>query len=421
MKQWAETNCPGVTKCMTLNKMGRGALASILSLAMGFGMTACTHDYTVSYVYMTTAKANPGLINAYEVDYQTGTLQQTPDSPIPSGGRNPITLVATPNNKFLYVVHHDDSSVVEFAIGTDGKLYPQTTYDLGKGTSSATLPSFPTAAAVDPDGKFLYVTFTYQGGYTTALQGPGGIAVFPINADNSLGTPSIVNVGRNPVGIVASSPNHFVYVIEQDSATSANLLGFSADATTGMLTPLPGVTINAGNVASTGFASGLSPSAIVEDANGQHLYVTDSVANQVVGYAIATNGVPSVLANGTATTDAMPVGLTIDYTGKFLYVVNYLGGSIDGFSFGASGEPTPSGVAQRTQAGTGPTCVTTNSHVSNPTTAQGIYLFVSNSLSNSVTGEQINPTTGALKEIINNPFSSATLPTCLVSVAAFPH
>src|SRR6516165_9417165 len=137
---------------MTLNRMGRAAIASIFSLAMGLGLTACGNDYTVAYLYTTTAKANPGLITGYKIDYLTGTLSTLADSPVPSGGKNPVTLVASPNSKFLYVVHRDDSSVVEFAIGTDGKIYPQKTYNV--------TGSFPTAAAIDPSGKFLYVTFT---------------------------------------------------------------------------------------------------------------------------------------------------------------------------------------------------------------------------------------------------------------------
>lgn len=402
---------------MTLNKMGRGTMASIVSLAMGLGMTACSRTYTVGYVYMTTAKADPGLINGYEVDYQSGTLTPLADSPIPTGGRNPVTLVAAPNGKFIYVLNRDDSNVVAFAIGTDGKLYPQKTYTIGTGSNPATLPTFPTAASIDPSGKFLYVTFTYQGGYTTALPGPGGVSIFPINPDNSLGTPTVVNAGRNPVGITATSANHFVYVIEQDAATTLNLLAFSANTTTGALTPLAGVTINDGNVVSTGFASGVTPSAIVEDSTSQHLYITDQSANQVMAYSIAASGVPSQIA--TAPTEAGPAGLTIDVTGKYLYVANTVAGTIGGYTFGANGQPIASTVATSVQAGTGPTCITTIGVPTNASATHAIYLYASNSLSNSLTGEQMDPTNGSLKQIQNNPFGGSTLPTCVVSVPSF--
>jgi 6-phosphogluconolactonase len=402
---------------MTLNKMGRGTMASIVSLAMGLGMTACSRTYTVGYVYMATAKANPGLINGYEVDYQSGTLTPLADSPVPTGGRNPVALVAAPSGKFIYVLNHDDSNIVALAIGSDGKLYPQKTYTIATGSNPASLPTFPTAASIDPAGKFLYVTFTYQGGYTTALPGPGGVAIFPINSDNSLGTPTSVNVGRNPIGITATGANHFVYVIEQDAATTANLLAFSADATTGALTALPGVTINPGNVASTGFISGLAPNGIIEDSASQHLYVTDQLANEVIAYSIAASGVPAQIA--TATTDAGPAGLTIDVTGKYLYVANSTAGTIGGYTFGANGQPITSTVAQSVQVGTGPTCITTIGVPTDANTSHAIYLYASNSLSNTVSGEQLDPTNGSLKQIQNTPFNGSTLPTCLVSVPSF--
>jgi 6-phosphogluconolactonase (cycloisomerase 2 family) len=392
-------------------KIGRGALATAVSLAMSLGVTACTSTYSIGYLYVTSAKATGGLINAYKVDYQTGTLDVLADSPIPSGGRNPVALAANPNHLFLYVVHHDDSDVVLFSIGTDGKLYPQATYD--------TTGSYPTAVAVDPAGKFLYVTFTYQNGYTNALQGPGGISIFPIipvtgtPATETLGTPTTVNLGRTPVGITVTS-NNFVYAIEQDGATNLNLVGFSENASTGALTILPGQTINAGNVVSTGFPSGVTPSAITSDATGSHLYVTDQAANQVLGYSIAANGVPSIV--GTAGTGALPVGLAVDATGKYLYVTNYNAGTVGGYTFGANGQPVLSTVAASTQTGSGSDCVTTIGAPTNSNPSHALYLFASNALSNTVTAEQVNPANGELGQIINSPFGSSTLPTCIVSV-----
>ncbi len=244
--QWlAEMVCPGVRKRMALksknkgNKMGRRVLGLIVSLALVMGMTACTSDYTVAYLYVTSPLVNPGLINGYKVDYQTGTLVTLEDSPVPSGGKNPVGLVADPkNHKFVYVIHSDDSNVVLFAIGTDGKLYPQATYDV--------TGSFPTSVAVDSTDSFLYVTFTYQKGFTPALPGPGGISIYPIKTSGSgavltqtLGTPTTVNLDSLPVGIVLSSQNHFAYVIQQNT-TATNLLRFAVDPTTGLLTnPLP--------------------------------------------------------------------------------------------------------------------------------------------------------------------------------------
>ena len=154
---------------MKWNKMGRGTLASILSLAL-ISVTACSRDYVLAYVYVTTSKpltsTSPnGGISAYAVDYQIGSLTPLADSPIPAG-RQPVTLVAAPNGLSLYVVNQDDSTIGQYAIGTDGKIYLQNTYNV--------TGSNPTAIAIDQAGAFLYVTFTYQNGFTTATPGPGG-------------------------------------------------------------------------------------------------------------------------------------------------------------------------------------------------------------------------------------------------------
>jgi 6-phosphogluconolactonase (cycloisomerase 2 family) len=404
---------------MKWKSMGRAATASLLSLAMALGLTACSNDYTVSYVYMTTSRTLPhGLINGYQVDYQSGFLLPLLDSPIDGGGRDTVAIVVAPNDLYLYSVNNFDSDVVEYGIGTDGKLYPWNTYN--------TSGSLPTAGAIDAAGKFLYVTFTYQNTasgaqlYSLANPGPGGISIFPINSDNTLGTPTTVNVGRNPVGIATSTVGNYVYVIEQDSATTFNLLGFTETPATGALTAMPGVTINPGNVASTGFASGVSPSGLLVDKTGTHLYVTDNVQNQIATYSIGSNGVPALTTGGVATTDSGPMGMAFDLSGKYLYVAAYNANTIDGFVVGANGLPVRSTVAASVAAGTGPTCVTISGAPSDANPSHAIYLYTSNGLSNNVTGEQLNPVDGSLDQIPGTPFSGSALPTCIVTVPAFP-
>jgi 6-phosphogluconolactonase (cycloisomerase 2 family) len=405
--------------------------ASLLSLAALPGVVACDNDYTLGYVYSTSAGTATGLINAYGIDNQTGTLKLLPDSPIPSGGRNPVTLVSDPvNHTFLYVVNHDDSTVTQVGIGTDGKLYPDSTYN--------TTGSFPTAAAISPDGKFLYVTYTFQScmsgrveqngpnpnctapqnGFTTASPGPGGITIYPINSDNSLGTPKDLPIGRSPTGIVASADSNFIYVVSQDSAAlsttagqTGNLFGFARNTATGALTPLAGETIypNVGNFPSSGYPSGLLPGGVIEDASSSHLYVSDFSGNMIYSYLIA-NGVPTQIPGGAVATDAGPEGMSIDLTGKYLYSANYTGGTIGGYTLnGANGAPVASTVARSTQAGTGTTCAAIDP-------VRGIYLYTSNALSNSVTGEQLISASGQLDPIIGSPYPASTLPTCIITV-----
>jgi len=399
---------------------GRALKASILSLAVALGLTACSNEYTVAYVYMITqgiqGETNHSLLNSYKVDYQSGFLYNMPDSPNETGGRDGVAIVAAPNNLFLYTVNNFDSDVVEFAIGTDGKLYPQNTYNISG--------SLPVAAAIDAAGKFLYVAFTYQNNpdgtslYTPSNPGPGGISIFPINANNTLGTPTTVSAGRNPVAIATSPSGNYVYLLEQDSASSANVLGFTENAATGALTAMPGVVINPGNVPSNGFASGPAPSGLLVDSTATHLYVTDKTLGQIATYNIGSGGVPAKVAS--TLTDAGPMGMSFDLQGKYLYVAASIANAIDGYTIGANGVPVRSTVAPAVQAGSGPTCVSVSGAPSNAHPTHAAYLYVSNALSNNVTAEQLNETTGALDQIIGSPFGGSTLPSCVVTVPSLP-
>src|SRR5580698_7155891 len=113
---------------MKLKSIGRAALATGMSLAIGLGSTACSRDYTVAYVYSISSQNNT--VSAYAVDYQSGALTQINGSPFSGTGDLPVAVAVTPDGNFLYVVSQKDSNVVEYAIGTDGKLYGQNTYNL---------------------------------------------------------------------------------------------------------------------------------------------------------------------------------------------------------------------------------------------------------------------------------------------------
>jgi 6-phosphogluconolactonase len=409
---------------MKWNKLGRGTLASVLSLAL-VSVTACSRDYVLAYVYVTTAKpasgAPNGFISAYAVDFQIGSLTPLSDSPI-QAGRNPVTLVASPNGLNLYVINHDDSSVGEYSIGTDGKIFLQNTYNV--------TGSQATAVAMDAAGAFLYVTFTFQLGpngqqlYSPASPGPGGVTIFPISPkDGSLGTPSTVNVGNNPVGIVVSRPKSgttFAYVVDQETATfpKATVLGFQQNATTGALTPTPGTVIttdSTGKTVATGYGAGVVPSAIAEDPSSRFVYITDEATNVLYGNLVASNGSLVPMTNGPFATGIFPVGVTIDPRGKFLYVANFTSSTVGAYAIDqATGTPVGSTGSASTATDTSPTCVTVEP-------ALGIYLYTSNNLASDVSALQLDPHNGGLSQVQNTPFPSGGLPTCAVSVANGSH
>jgi 6-phosphogluconolactonase len=404
---------------MKLKNTGRIAKASLVSLALGLGLTACTRDYTVAYVYVTSAKSNPGLIDAYGVDFQSGALTQLADSPIPAG-RNPVGLISSlsPNgNAFLFVLNHDDSTVGTYAVGTDGKLYAQNTFN--------TTGSFPVAATIDSTGSFLYVAYTYQQGFTPASSGPGGISIFPITYGGSadqetitLGTPTNVNVGNNPVGIVASQFHNFVYVVDAEtpagSAQTGEILGFKQDPKSGALTPLPGAK-PLGTNGIQQYSAGVSPSAIVENPLSSYVYVTDKVSNSLYGYLVSSiDGSLLPMQNGPFPTGQFPVAATIDPRGSFLYVANFNDSTVSGYSINpGNGAPTA------TVAGSG--TVRTNPIGVSIEPALGVYLFTANQTDGTVSGKQLSPNNGSLTDIQHTPFPASGLPTAIIAVTNGAH
>lgn len=423
---------------MTYKKALQAAMAAGVSVALGLGVTACSRDYVSDYVY--TVSASNGNINAFAVDYQTGVLVQISGSPFTTGFTRETTVVPSPDGKSLYVLSGpEDSKVEQFQIGTDGKLYGSHTYSIA-GSAGAT---YPTAMAIDRSGKFLYITFTYQPGFTPASPGPGGVSVFPINSDGSLGTnlsfsgQPFLGVGNNPVGITVTPPvcssspvisgntactgnngsgaeNVFVYIIDQEAGPNATVLGYAQNTSTGTLTPLSGTSFNTTLKTWQGYKAGVTPSAIAADPTGRFVYITDKTSNEIIQYRISTQGNLVAITYPVAT-GAYPVAIAIDPRGKYLYTANYNSGNVSGFVIDQAGGAL-SGVAAAAglQVGTSPTCITIDP-------ALGQYVYTSNYRSNDVSAGQLSPNTGALSGVANSPFTVSPLPACIASVPNGAH
>jgi 6-phosphogluconolactonase (cycloisomerase 2 family) len=368
-------------------------VAAVASLALACGLTACTRDYTLAYVYVTTNGATPGVVNQYKVDYESGAIVQF-GTPVAAGAK-PVATVATPDATTIYVVNQGDSTVQQFNIQSGGTLVSKGVYK--------TTGNTPTAIAIDPAGKFLFVTCTYQGTNTT---GAGALSVFPVNSDNTLGTATNINVGNAPVAVAITNFNPTVYVVDQDP-TNPQVLAFT-ESSTGTLTPVAGTT------ATTGFRAGIVPSAIAEDPTGRFVYVTDKAANQLIGYLVQAGGGLVAMVNGPFTTGLYPVAVVADPRGEYVYTVNFNANSISSYVLNTS-TGTPSAVAGATTAtDTGPVALALDP-------ALGVYLYTANQLGSTVSGDKLNSSTGVLAGIQNSPFPASTSPTSIVVVANGSH
>jgi 6-phosphogluconolactonase len=386
---------------MKFSKFGRIVLASVVSLGLGFGATACGPSNTIDFLYVTSSKQNPGQVNVYKVDSEAGALIPIADSPY-GAGRNPVADVTSPNGKNLYVINHDDNTVQEYAIGTDGKLYPQQTCNMPG--------SYPTQLAVNKAGTFLYIVETYQPNYSTNLPGPGALVVFPINSTGGLGatgslctpvangTNAFFPVGMNPVAVNPLVNGNFVYAVNETDAT-----------------------ISAFQVGSSGALSligtypvGVGPNALASDPTSKFLYVTDGAARQMIGFLVQLNG--SLIAmQSPFKTDDLPDAVVVDPRGIYVYVANYNANDVSAYAIDrATGNATQISGSTTYGVDAGPICILIEP-------AEGRFLYTANFLGNTVSGLFLNPANGQLSAVQNTPFKAAGQPTCSAAITHGNH
>jgi 6-phosphogluconolactonase len=380
---------------MKFRKLGQITLAVAASL----GVTACGPPNTIDFLYVTSSKLNQ--VEVFSVDSSSGALLPLVGSPF-AAGTNPVAAAASPNGKNLYVINHDDNTVITYAISTNGALANQ---------QKCTLPgTFPTQLAVNPAGTYLYIVETYQPKFSSTTPGPGALVAYPINANGTLGTTSsctpVANgsnsffaAGNNPVAVnVLAMNSSFVYVVNENDPS---IYAFQAGSN-GVLTQIGNYTV------------GVSPNAITSDPTSKFLYVTDAASNQIIGYVIQTNGT-LVPMQRPFSAGVLPDSIVADPRGQYVLVANYNANTVTAYSIDRStGNLSANATTPTLSVDTGPTCVLLEP-------ATGRYVYTTNFLGNSVSGLYMNPNSGALNAVQNSPFLASGQPTCSAAITHGNH
>ncbi|MGH9599227.1 MAG: hypothetical protein ACRD27_05150 [Terracidiphilus sp.] len=404
---------------MKLNKSSQLVLVAAAGLAVASLLTACsqvTQTLTVDFVFVATSKAagsnNYGEINVFEIDSESGHMRQIPDSPFPSQGRDPVAEAVSADNGSLFVVNQDDNTVVQFVIGSDGKLYPYNTVN--------TPGVYPLSIAADAANMFVVDTYQPLPSCSTAAPCAGSLAVFPLAAATkttatTIGSPAVnPSIDANywpltlsgaqasdvivPTGVNVLASGAYVYVSAYDSSvtpTVGYIFGFSV-GTGGVLTPLSG----------SPYAAGTQPSSVASDPTSSYLYATDYAKGDVLGYSTAS-GVLSRLSGSPFLAGNQPTAIAIDPSFPYMYVTNSLDANVTGYSM-SNGELTSVGTYA---TGLDPVAVGID-----PSTNH--YLYSVNFLGNNVSGWELSQTDGTLVNAQYSPFDTDAQPT---AVAAIPH
>ena len=258
-------------------------------------VTACsqlTQTLTVDFVYVASAKAagadQYGEINVYEINSESGRMRQIPTSPFPSAGRNPVAEAISSDYQNLFVVNQDDNTIVQFVVGSDGKLYPFNTVN--------TPGIFPLAVAANKSNLFVVDTYQPLPLCSTAEPCSGSIGVLPLTAGGSasaapctptfcIGSPAVngtLNAQYWPLALSGANASHIIV------PTAVNVLatGSNVYVTAYNSTVSPAKSdISSHSVSDRWRPDSLlrlalsrrehSPSALASDSTNAYVYVTD--------------------------------------------------------------------------------------------------------------------------------------------------
>ncbi len=405
---------------MKLNKPSQLVLISAAGLLAATLVTACqqfTQTLTVDFVYVASAKAqgtnNWGEINVFEINSESGLMRQIPSSPFPSEGRDPVAEAVSTDYSSLFVVNQDDNSVVQFVIGTDGKLYPYNTIN--------TPGVFPLAVAADKSALFVLDTYQPLPSCNAAAPCSGSIAVYPLTANASktavqIGSPAINSANDSnywpltvpsapsdvvvPTAVAALNSGSDVYVSAYDSSTAPNptgyIFGFSV-ASDGTLTALSG----------SPWPAGRQPSAVAADPSGSYLYATDYGNGDILGYSISSAGILTPLSGSPFPAGNQPSSIVVDPSYPYLYVANSLDATVSAYSV-SNGALTRLGSYT---TGLDPVDIGVD-----PSTNH--FLYTANFLSNNINNFELSTTAGTLVNTQYSPYVANPQPT---AIAAIPH
>jgi 6-phosphogluconolactonase (cycloisomerase 2 family) len=401
---------------MKFSRTSQLLLVAAASLAVASLITAC-ETLTVDFVFVASTRAaganNYGEIDVFEINSESGRMRQIPTSPFPSEGRNPVAEAVSTDYQNLFVVNHDDNTIVQFIVGNDGKLYPYNTVN--------TPGIYPLAIAANKSNVFVVDTYQPLPLCSTADPCSGSIAVYPLIAATSsapiaLGTPATnpaVSAQFWPLTLSGANASHvivptavnvvasgaYVYVAAYDSSVTPSagyVFGFSVGSG-GVLTAVPG----------SPFAAGDQPSAIASDAGSAYVYVTDSVRSDLLGYKVGATGALTTLSGSPYPTGNDPTGVVVDPTYAYAYVSNSIDATVTAYSMS-------SGVL--TRIGSYATGLQPVALGIDPSTNH--FLFTVNFLDNTVSDFELSTTAGTLLDAQFSPFVTNAQP---VAAAAIPH
>jgi 6-phosphogluconolactonase (cycloisomerase 2 family) len=282
--------------------------------AAGTGPTAMAVDPTGKFAYAAnTGTSSGGNVSAYTIDATTGALTAVKGSPF-SAGTEPSGVAIDPTGKFAYVSNYGDNDVDAYTIdATTGALTAV------KGSPFPTGEE-PEYVAIDPKGKFAYVP-NYESNSVSAYAIESDGALKPVKGSPFAAGTETAGATVNPSGKFVYAPNYGADTVSAYTIESS-----------GALKPVKG----------SPYVTGSSPTNVVVDPNGKYAYVVDDASSNVSAYAInATSGALTQVKGSPFTAGTGPEYVAVDPAGKFAYVPNVGSDNISAYAIESTGALKP--------------------------------------------------------------------------------
>jgi len=381
-------------------------------------MTACGGG-TIGYMWVLGQQYNQ--IAGFKIDDYTGNLTTVPTSPFSSGGAVPVSIVVKTGGRYVYVIDQgtggsinapgSGQAIVEYAVGGDGTLTYQDTYQTQGYVSMW--------AQMDATGTYLMVLDKYA----PDKSGSGAITVF--SSDPNTGRLSLVTNSQTQV----NNLNTYYWKVGQSPIMMkvAGSCVFALNSANQSVSPFSVGANGQLTVVQTGVQLLTTTSATSINGNSTYVYVTDSnggisTNNFIYPFTIGSNctltsvtgGAINQASAGLTVTD--PTYTMIDNSGKYLYVLNQSNtNTTSAVPFSSISAYTVSPVNGQLAliagspytVGSGPVCMVEDT--------SNQYVYISNHNDGTVTGKVIDPTLGTLSNLSRGAtFTASGEASCLV-------
>lgn len=330
-----------------------------------------------TYVYV--SNADDDTISQFSVSTAAGLAEVLPvaETALASG---PNSITASIDGKYVYIVNNADNTIDKFTVGADGALAGKVTFPDGTGTLQGTQPW---AMAIEPTGKYAYVTYFGTSEVEQLLIGTNGLL--------SSSTALPVATGQFPNVVAITDSGLFAYIANSFDDTISL---YQIDPTSGAITPLAVPTISTGSLT--------TPLFLAIDPFGRYLYTANDIGT-VGQFSIALDGTLSPIPSPVSITGD-PTAIAVDPSGSYVYVTDWLNDSIEQYSIGASGALTLIGSDL-----TGP------SPIGVDIDPEGRFVYTINEddliSAGSVSQFAINAADGTLATVFTDPFANTDLNT----------